>query len=739
MTDEALPEHLAEVLARLPESPGVYLMKDKRGRVVYVGKAASLRQRVRAYFTKSSSDTRYFVPLLAGLLSDIETVVTNSEKEALLLENTLIKQHQPRFNAKLTDDKNFIVLRLDPRQKWPRLEVRRRLGDDGAYYFGPYHSATAARETLRVVNRHFKLRTCTDFVLKSRRRPCLQYQIKRCDAPCVLPVAEAQYGEDVRDVALFLQGKDDEVLVRLGGRMREAAKALEFERAGAVRDQIAALEATLERQRVVSSTFTDQDAVGLFREGPEVEIAVLFVRKGKLVGRQTCSLRQQEMPDVEVLSSFVDLHYDLAAFVPDEVLLPLSLDDLPVKAEVLRDKKGAKVDVLAPQRGPRAELVRLAQKNAESTYKSRRDHERDAEESLAKMQRRLRLPRPPNRIECYDIANLHGSAIVASMVVFEGGLPKKSAYRRFQIKSVTGTPDDFASIYEVLSRRFKRAKDASPGWELPDLIVVDGGRGQLGAALAAARDQGVDAGPQGLAIVGLAKERQAEVAAEGEGKYGGGGGTGDRRQETGDRKQEMREGGAEAEGSPSPSPSPSPKKGKKAEGAKRPDRVFLPRIKDPIPLRDSSAEMFVLARIRDEAHRFANAYHQLLRKQRAIRTQLALVPGIGAKRQRELLRHFGSVKKLREATAADIARVHGMNGKAAEAVWTFLHGAAEEPAADRPDEGSVEDAETAALADAGLGDEDALDVEALAEGAEGAEEGVDAEGDEAGDDGVPPE
>ncbi len=712
MTDEALPEHLAEVLARLPESPGVYLMKDKRGRVVYVGKAASLRQRVRAYFTKSSSDTRYFVPLLAGLLSDIETVVTNSEKEALLLENTLIKQHQPRFNAKLTDDKNFIVLRLDPRQKWPRLEVRRRLGDDGAYYFGPYHSATAARETLRVVNRHFKLRTCTDFVLKSRRRPCLQYQIKRCDAPCVLPVAEQQYGEDVRDVALFLQGKDDEVLVRLDGRMREASKALEFERAAAVRDQIAALRATLERQRVVSSTFTDQDAVGLYREGPEVEIAVLFVRKGKLVGRQTWSLRQQEMPDVEVLSSFVDLHYDLAAFVPDEVLLPLALDDLPVKAEVLRDKKGAKVEVLAPQRGPRAELVRLAQKNAESTYKSRRDHERDAEESLAKMQRRLRLNRPPNRIECYDIANLHGSAIVASMVVFEAGLPKKSAYKRFQIKSVSGTPDDFASIYEVLSRRFKRARDGSPGWELPDLIVVDGGRGQLGAALAAARDQGVDAGPQGLPIVGLAKERQAEVAAEGQAAY------------------------AEAGDETVPSTSTSTKTGKKGKAdTKRPDRVFLPRIKDPIPLRDSSAEMFVLARIRDEAHRFANAYHQLLRKQRAIRTQLALVPGIGAKRQRELLRHFGSVKKLREATATEIARVQGMNARAAEAVWTFLHGATVEPAAERPDEGSVEDAETAALADAGLGDEDALEAEELAETEDA---GLDESAEDEGDDDTPP-
>ncbi len=693
--EPSLPAHLAEVLSRLPESPGVYLMKDKRGRVVYVGKAASLRQRVRAYFTKSSSDTRYFVPLLAGLLSDIETVVTNSEKEALLLENTLIKQHQPRFNAKLTDDKNFIVLRLDPRQKWPRLEVRRRLGDDGAYYFGPYHSATAARETLRVVNRHFKLRTCTDFVLKSRRRPCLQYQIKRCDAPCVLPVPSAQYDEDVRDVALFLQGKDDEVLVRLEGRMRQAAQTLEFERAGAVRDQIAALKSTLERQRVVSSTFSDQDAVGLYREGPEVDIAVLFVRRGKLVGRQTWSLRQQEMPDVEVLSSFVDLHYDLAAFVPDEVLLPLALDDLGVKADVLRDKKGAKVEVLAPQRGPRAELVRLAQKNAESAFKSRRDHERDAEESLAKMQRRLRLNRPPNRIECYDIANLQGSAIVASMVVFEAGLPKKSAYKRFQIKSVSGSPDDFASIYEVLSRRFRRARDASPGWELPDLIVVDGGRGQLGAALAAARDQGVDAGPQGLPIVGLAKERPAEVAAEGGGRYAGE--TGEGAPETGSRqRQKKTSANADVSG-------------------KRPDRVFLPRIKDPIPLRDSSAEMFVLARIRDEAHRFANAYHQVLRKQRAIRTQLALIPGIGAKRQRELLKHFGSVRKLREATVAEITGVQGMSGRAAEAVWAFLHGAAEEPRHERPDVGSVEDAELVALADAGLGDEDALDDEELAE------------------------
>jgi excinuclease ABC subunit C len=302
---------LAEVLDRLPSDPGVYLMKDRRGKTLYIGKAANLRNRVRQYFQPASGDTRDFVPLLESVVADIETVVTSNEKEALLLENTLIKRQQPRFNVKLTDDKNFLSLRLDPRVEWPRLEVVRRMADDGAWYFGPYHSAGACREALRVVNRHFRLRTCTNHVLHHRSRPCLQCQINRCLGPCCVPVSSDDYAEQVRDVRLFLQGKSDELLAGLRARMQEAARQTQFERASIVRDQIQALESVLQSQRVVSADPLDQDVIGFHREGIALEVVVLSVRQGKMIGSRAFSFARQEFPDAEILSSFLGLHYDL--------------------------------------------------------------------------------------------------------------------------------------------------------------------------------------------------------------------------------------------------------------------------------------------------------------------------------------------------------------------------------------------------------------------------------------------
>jgi excinuclease ABC subunit C len=613
------PKRLREVLARIPPDPGVYLMKDRKGRVIYVGKAASLRARVRSYF--NNSDTRAFVPLLGRLLGDIETVVVNNEKEALLLENNLIKQHQPRFNVKLVDDKNFLVLRLDPRARYPRLEVTRRIGKDGAKYFGPYHSATSCRQTLQVVNRHFKLRTCTDHVLNSRKRPCLQFQIKRCDAPCVFPIPEEEYGKQVQDVALFLEGKDDELLDRLKGRMKHAAQNTEYEVAGAVRDQIRSLEKTLEEQRVVSSDLRDQDVFGLHRQGPAVEIVVLHIRNGKLMGRRNFSFGGQEFPTEEVLSSFVSLYYDLGNYLPDEVLLPIEVEDARAKCEWLSEKRGKKVEVLAPQRGPRNKLIDLAEKNAASSFVTRRNKTEDAETSLAKLQQRLSLKKLPRRIECFDISHIQGTATVASMVVFLDGEPAKSEYRTFKIK--TSANDDFASMYEVLSRRFRRSKTAEVneeqrGWVLPDLLVIDGGKGQLATAIAALRDAQIN--PSLLDAIGLAKEREDK------------------------------------------------------EGTKQPDRVFLPNAKDPLKLRPNSAELFLLARIRDEAHRFAVTFHKKLRRRRTLRSALEDVPGVGQKRKRELLKTFGSLKKVREASAAELARAPGMTSVAAEAVIRYFRG-----------------------------------------------------------------
>ena len=629
---DTLDPRLRAILDRIPVEPGVYLMKDKKGKVIYIGKARSLRSRVRSYFTRGSSDSRAFVSLLGRLLGDIETVVVNNEKEALLLENNLIKQHQPRFNVKLVDDKNYLVLRLDPTARYPRLEVTRKIGTDGARYFGPYHSATSCRQTLHVVNRHFKLRTCSDQVLDSRQRPCLQYQIKRCDAPCVFPVPAEQYAEQVRDVALFLEGKDQELVARLRARMKEAAGRMEFEVAASVRDQIASLERTLTEQRVVSEEQRDQDVFGFFREGASVELAVMHVRQGKLLGRRTFSFGGQEFPDEEIVSSFVSLYYDLGSYIPDEVLLPCSIEDADTKAEWLRERRAGTgqrgrpraVEVLTPQRGPRAALVALGNKNAEASYVSRRDKTKDNEDALAKMQERLSLRRLPRRIECYDVSHIQGAAAVASMVVFLDGEPARAEYRRFKIRNTTN--DDYAALYEVLARRFRRAAHPDPDepagkWSPPDLVVIDGGKGQLGAALAALRDVNVDLGPSGLDVIGLAKEREPDEDAA--------------------SQQATSDGDAATQQGPEPPPEKTKKKPKprgktrhagfhprEAGDARTPDRVYLPRIKDPVPLRPNTAELYVLSRIRDEAHRFAVTFHKKLREKGTIRSQLAEIPGV---------------------------------------------------------------------------------------------------------------
>jgi excinuclease ABC subunit C len=732
---------LLEILERLPTEPGVYVMKDRRGKILYIGKAASLRTRVRQYFQPNTGDIRDFVPLLEGIVADIETTVTSNEKEALLLENTLIKKHQPRFNVKLRDDKNYLVLRLDPEASWPRLEVVRRIQDDGAHYFGPYHSASSCREALRVVNRHFQLRTCTDHVLANRRRPCLQYQIKRCPAPCVLPVPREEYGEQVRDVRLFLDGKNEELLDRLRGRMKESATRTEFERAALVRDQIRALESTLQAQRVVSTDFVDQDVIGFHREGIALEIAVIAIRQGKMAGTRCFSFTDQEFPDAEILSSFVGLYYDLTPGAPDEVLLPFAIADAELKADWLTELRAGlaegggrrrRVEVLVPQRATRRELVELAQKNAAASFASRRNRREDAEAMLAKLQKRLRLPRLPRTIECYDISHVQGSETVASMVVFIDGKPEKTRYRTYKLqRGGVGSPDDFASMYEVLSRRFRRAREAaaeaqargepeaiqdSP-WALPDLIVVDGGKGQLGMALAAARDVGIDVRPGvGLPIVGLAKERDPQagvemaVAAEeapAPGMETAVAGEAPPAPAAGPPTEAVLldappgeslapeppadcppDGSSPAPGAgtlapvvpppvedaPTPPPGGSRRRGKKqAESSgRRPDRVFLAQAKDPIPIRPNSAEMFVLAHLRDEAHRFAVAFHRGQRRRRTLRSALSDIEGIGVARQRELLRHFGSVRKIREASVEDLAAVPGVSHKTAEAVRAYF-------------------------------------------------------------------
>ena len=612
-----LPLALAGVLERLPREPGVYLLKDHGGEVIYVGKANSLQTRIRSYFQRSSGDTRAFVPLLVGLVGDVETVVTRNEKEALLLENTLIKRHKPRFNVLLRDDKSFLVLRLDHRTRYPRLEVTRRIKDDGARHFGPYHSATACRQTLRLINRHFQLRTCSDRTMESRQRPCLQHQIGRCPAPCVIDVSAADYAQHVQDVTLFLRGKGARLVATLEQRMHQAAQGLEFELAARLRDQIGALNAVLERQQVVSDALEDQDVFGFFREGDLVDLVVLVIRQGKLVGRRPFSLSGQEFPDAEVLSAVVSRYYDRGEEVPAQVLVPLELEDAEAKQQWLTELRQAAVTVKVPQRGAKRRLLDLALRNARSNFETRRQRDADMELALAKLQRRLRLARLPRRIECFDISQLHGEGVVASMVVLLDGEPHAASYRRFKI----GGPrtDDFAAMYEVLCRRLRRAVKGAAGWQLPDLLVVDGGKAQLSMALAALKDVGLPDGAAAPDLVALAKERQDSD-----------------------------------------------------QGEERPDRVFLPRVKDPIRLRPNTSELYLLSRARDEAHRFAITYHKRLRRRRTLRSGLEDIPGIGPRRRQALLRTLGSLKRVKAANLEQLTAVPGMTSKAAEAVAEYF-------------------------------------------------------------------
>jgi excinuclease ABC subunit C len=667
---------LQEKLEALPTQPGVYLMKDRKGEIVYVGKAVNLRNRVRSYFTRTG-DTRAFVGLLEGLLSDIETVLVSTEKEALLLESQLIKLHKPRFNVQLRDDKNFICLRLDARQDYPRLEVVRRIAKDGARYFGPFSSASSIRETLRIINRYFQLRTCTDHVLHNRSRPCLLHQIGRCPAPCVLEVPREEYHRNVREVEWFLEGKGQELLAGLRARMRSAAGALRFEEAARLRDQLVAIEKSLERQKVATTDFVDQDVLGLHREADRLLVYVLYVRQGRLSGGQAFPFSGQEFPEEELLSSFANLYYGEDAFLPEEVLLPLEVDGLEALEDALSERRGARVRVLVPKRGEKLELVRLAQKNAEQAFQERKRSRDETQGILGRLKERLNLSRLPRRMECFDISHFQGSAIVASQVAVTEGETDKSRYRRYRLKSVVSN-DDFASMYEVLRRRLERGKKEG---DLPDLIVIDGGKGQLASAVAAAKDAGVE----GVDLVGLAKSRDLEV------------------------------------------------KDRDAGSARSPERVFLVGRSNPVVLRQNSPELFMLTRMRDEAHRFAITFQQRLLRQRNFRSELEEVPGVGEARKKALLRHFGSLKRVREASLEELAAVEGVGRAVAERVHAFLHGDARDAGADAVREASLEDAgATGEASDA----EASLDAGPFADAADPAEEEADPAEEADGGDGL---
>ncbi len=610
-------------LDSLPTSPGCYVFRDGKRAVLYVGKAKSLRARVKSYFQASSGDTRAFVPVLLGVVQDFETIVTVTEKEAAILENSLIKELKPRFNVKLRDDKEFLTLRLSSSHAWPRLDLVRRPVDDGARYFGPYHSATAARRTLHLVEKHFQLRTCSDAELERRRRPCLQYQIKRCPAPCVLPVDSDVYAHQVRAVGLFLDGRHDELTRDLESSMNEASGRMDYELAATYRDQLAAVESARAEQRVVVATRADQDVLGLHREADLIELAVLTVRAGRVVDATTFSTKKLELPDDEVVAAFLRERYADASggteLVPDEILVPVLPEGAAGVAEWLTDLRqsrgGAarKVQVLRPVRGPRKRLHDLAMENARHAFLEKRRAANDLDERLARLQNKLRLPTVPRRIECCDISHLGGGDTVGAVVAVTDGAADRKRYRTFHVRGVA-EGDDYAAMYQVLSRRFRRGRRVEAGdgeptdqdaraaeWDLPDLFVVDGGRGQLGVALTAARDLGL----HDLKVVGLAKER--DLTSE-----------------------------------------------------HVTDRIYLPGQKNPIILRSNSPELFLLALARDEAHRFANVGRERLGNKRRLTSELDAVRGIGAKTRKALLTALGSAKAVRDATDEALLAVPGV-------------------------------------------------------------------------------
>jgi excinuclease ABC subunit C len=666
-------ESLDAVLARLPDAPGVYLMRDRKGEIVYVGKARRLRARVRQYF--SGRDTRQFVPLLAKILGDIETVVTNNAKEALLLENNLIKEHRPRFNVKLRDDSNYLVLRLDPRERWPRLTLVRGIAHDGAHYFGPYHSARSARATLRVVNRHFRLRTCTDYVLERRSRPCLQYQIGRCPAPCVHEVDEGSYEAQVKAVTQFLSGRHKQLVTDLRSRMESAAQHLDFETAARLRDQLTAIEVTLQAQQIVGTASVDQDVVGMYREGGQVEIVIMHVRQGKLLTTQAFSNKGMEHPDPDVLANFLAAYYDRAPFIPDEVLVPHALadDDLAPLEEWLEERKGRKVTIVVPKRGDRARMLALAARNAASSFVTRRNQREDTEAALARLQQRLGLSKLPRVIECFDVSHIQGTDTVASMVVFVDGLPDKSRYRSFKVRG-TGSEegserlnDDFASMFEVLGRRFRRALEPEPNgdddaWALPDLVVIDGGKGQLARVLAAMQDLGVPLGAEGVDVVALAKERRDAIG----------------RGRAALKLLEARR----AAHSDAPGRTyedyvveGSTRALDEEDGdavAVRPERVYVPRTKDPIVLRPGSSERYLMERVRDEAHRFAITHHRKRRGKRSLQSVLDDIDGVGPALKRALVQHFGSIAAIRRAAPEALSEVRGIGPALARRIHDAL-------------------------------------------------------------------
>lgn len=603
-----------KTLENFPTQPGVYLMKSQSGVILYVGKAINLRQRVKQYFATPGGDGREMIPLLVASIAQIDTIVVNSEKEALLLENTLIKQHQPKYNALLKDDKTYVALKINHKHKWPSVQIVRYKGkpEPDGLYFGPYTSAFAARQTLDLLHCLFPLRQCSDQELARRTRPCILYDMKRCIAPCVNLCTKEEYDTYVQRTIRFLRGQDREVLKDLYHEMERQAEALEFEKADVLLKTIRDIEKTIEGQAVDKVLGGDIDALAIFRQGDEVLLMQLLIRDGKLVGSRHYHFSRIAEDDAELYTSFLLQHYEKQESIPHEIITPVELEGTESIAEIISVNKKRKVDIYAPKRGEKLALVKMASINAEATFKKDKDLHTIREKTLLEMQEHLRLNHYPGRIECFDNSNISGTEPVSALVTFTDGEKDKKHYRKYKIKTAGEEPDDYASMYEVLTRHYKRAKEANT---LPDLLLVDGGKGHLNIATRVLKELNIVT----VDAIGVAKEQ---------GRHD---------------------------------------KGMTSE------QIFLPNIKDPILLKRNSPILFLLQQIRDEAHRFAITFHRQRRNKTTLHSALLDIPGIGPIKKKALLRHFGSVKKVKEATQEELQQVKGLSKANIERILAYLN------------------------------------------------------------------
>ena len=606
---------VTEQLRQLPASPGVYLMRDAEGNILYVGKAANLRQRVRSYFgTRQELSPK--LQRLVSRVNDLDFFVTTSEQEALILELNLIKRHRPRYNVRLKDDKTFPYLKIDLNEDWPRVYITRRLEENGGRYFGPFASAKSVRQTLKLIKGIFPFRSCSKTITGTDLRPCLEYHIRHCLGPCIGSVSRQEYAEVIKQTILFLEGKQEIVVQELESKMEKAAEALDFEKAALLRDQIQAVNKVIEGQRIATTVKGEQDVIAFAGDKDQAYVQVFFIRSGKLIGRESFVLQgtRSEEP-YQIMTSFVKQFYDSSPSIPPLLLLQHPVEDIAVIETWLQSKRGARVHIQVPCRGNKKRLVQIVAENAEQGLQQLRIKQLAAPTALAaalaEIKRELHLSCLPWRMEGYDISNIQGTAAVGSMVVFDQGKPKPSHYRRFRIKTVSGA-DDYAMLREVLKRRFKRSgikssdTSAPDTWTiLPDLVLIDGGKGQLNTALSAMREVGAGSIP----VASLAKENE---------------------------------------------------------------EIFIPQEKEPVVLPGNSSALQLLQRLRDEAHRFALGYHQKIHKKQAFASVLDTIPGIGPKRKRALLQQFGSVQAIREAPLDELATARGMSQSLVQKIKEYL-------------------------------------------------------------------